>query len=62
LARRARISLSEACVARLRRVDVGLFSYLHLADPGWNMSSAYLLAASLAMVMAFMLLKESRCA
>jgi Gpi18-like mannosyltransferase len=41
---------------------VGLLSYLILADPGWNMSAAYLLAASLATVMALMLMKESRCA
>jgi Gpi18-like mannosyltransferase len=40
----------------------GLFSYLILADPGWNLSPAYLLAASLATVMALLLMKESRCA
>jgi Gpi18-like mannosyltransferase len=42
---------------------VGLLSYLLLADPGWNISPVYLLAASLAAAaMALMLLKESRCA
>lgn len=40
----------------------GLFSYLILADPGWNLSPAYLLAAGLATVMALLLMKESRCA
>jgi Gpi18-like mannosyltransferase len=42
---------------------VGLLSYLLLADPGWNISPVYLLAASLAAAaMALVLLKESRCA
>jgi hypothetical protein len=41
---------------------VGLLSYLILSDPGWNMSPAYLLAASLATATALMLMKESRCA
>ncbi|MGZ5165787.1 MAG: hypothetical protein ACXWCQ_35275, partial [Burkholderiales bacterium] len=41
---------------------VGLLAYLILADPGWNMSPAYLLAASLATATALMLVKESRCA
>jgi Gpi18-like mannosyltransferase len=41
---------------------VGLLSVLILADPGWNISPAYLLAASLFTVMALMLIKESRCA
>jgi Gpi18-like mannosyltransferase len=40
----------------------GLFSYLLLADPDWNMSPAYLVTASLATVMALILMKESRCA
>lgn len=40
----------------------GLLSYLILADPGWNLSPAYLLAASFATAMALMLMKESRCA
>ena len=40
----------------------GLLSYLILAGPGWNMSAAYLVAASLATVMALMLIKGSRCA
>lgn len=41
---------------------VGLLSYLILAGPGWNVSPAYLVAASLATVTALMLIKESRCA
>jgi hypothetical protein len=41
---------------------VGLFFYLFLADPGWNMSPAYLLAMSVATAMALMVVKESRCA
>jgi Gpi18-like mannosyltransferase len=41
---------------------MGLLAYLILADPGWNVSPAYLLAASLFTVMALMLIKESRCA
>ncbi len=41
---------------------MGLLSYLILADPGWNMSPAYLLATSFAVVMAFMIVTESRCA
>jgi hypothetical protein len=40
----------------------GLLGYLILADPGWNLSAAYLIAASLATAMALMLMKESRCA
>jgi Gpi18-like mannosyltransferase len=42
--------------------NAGLFSYLFLADPGWNMSPAYLTAAILVTVMALMLIRESRCA
>ncbi len=41
---------------------VGLLGYLILANPGWNLSPTYLLAASLATVTALMLMKESRCA
>jgi Gpi18-like mannosyltransferase len=41
---------------------VGLLSVLILAGPGWNISPAYLLAASLFTIMALMLIKESRCA
>jgi hypothetical protein len=41
---------------------VALLSYLILADPGWNISPAYLVAASLATAMALVLIKESRCA
>jgi Gpi18-like mannosyltransferase len=41
---------------------VGLFLYLFLADRGWNMSPAYLLAMSVATAMALMVVKESRCA
>jgi Gpi18-like mannosyltransferase len=41
---------------------VGLLSVLILAGPGWNISPAYLLAASLFTVTALMLIKESRCA
>jgi hypothetical protein len=40
---------------------VGLFSYLLLADPGWNASPTFLLAMSLATVMALTLMSESRC-
>jgi hypothetical protein len=36
--------------------------YLFLADRGWNMSPAYLLAMSVATAMALMVVKESRCA
>jgi hypothetical protein len=41
---------------------VGLLCYLILADPGWNMSPAYLVTASLFTAMALILVKESRCA
>ncbi len=41
---------------------VGLLFYLMLADPGWNLSPTYLLAASLVTATAFILVKESRCA
>ena len=40
----------------------GLLSYLILADPGSDMSLAYLLATSFATAMAFMIIKASRCA
>jgi Gpi18-like mannosyltransferase len=39
---------------------VGLLCYLILADPGWNLSPTYLLAASLATAMALLLVKQSR--
>jgi Gpi18-like mannosyltransferase len=41
---------------------MGLLSYLILGDPDSNIPSAYLLAASFTTAMAFMLMKESRCA
>ena len=40
----------------------GLLAYLILAGPDGNMSPAYLVTASLAAVMALILMKESRCA
>jgi Gpi18-like mannosyltransferase len=40
----------------------GLLSVLILAGRGWNISPTYLLAAILFTVMAFMLIRESRCA
>jgi Gpi18-like mannosyltransferase len=54
--------LSKAAWLGFAASTVGLLSYLLLADPGWNTSPVYLLAASLAAAMALMLLKESRCA
>jgi Gpi18-like mannosyltransferase len=39
----------------------GLLSYIVLADPGWNMSPAYLVTAGLTAATALVLLKESRC-
>ena len=41
---------------------VGLFSYLLLADPGWNASPTFLLAASVTTFMTLTLMRESRCA
>jgi Gpi18-like mannosyltransferase len=41
---------------------VGLFSYLFLADPGWNASPAFLLVASIAVLASFALMRTSRCA
>jgi Gpi18-like mannosyltransferase len=40
----------------------GLLAYLILADPEWNMSPAFLVAAGFATVMAFTLIRQSRCA